>query len=597
MFLQLKNCLTVLILSLFASGLCHATNFGDISITIVSAPSAESYHGYAEWSFMITNTAPKKSHRVTLVMPEQTYSYGDHLKSISRSVTVGPSTSAKMSMFQPAVGMNGSRISVYIDGRRQERSFTQSFGFHASRSSYYSRGGTAPVCVLLGRNVSYNDFSKGTSIKSPGSSMARYSGSGIQASYERSEMALSQWSTDWLGYSRYDGVVLTGTDMERMPVAVKSAIYDYVQCGGTLLVLGDWQDSAAWRGNTKVSGPFNVNHKGFGICIIDDDETKQWDQTKWDTLRNSIWAQTATPFMYNVSVKKANDHFPVVSELKIPAKGLLLLVVVFAIAIGPANLYILSKMKRRIWLLWTVPAISVVGSIAVFAYAMLAEGWTGIRKSESVTILNEADHKAATIGVCAFYSPLTPKGGLLFDYGTEVSALGIQQGSRGGRSRTLELTNGQKFARGWVSARIPAHFLIRKSETRRERVKLSIDQSGEISAVNGLGGNITTLWYMDADGMVFKGSDIPAGARAQLSALGSEGNGKQEDLRKVYSVRNWPGSFLANDARSYLRRNTYVAEVKKSLFIEQALQNVKSDDSRSIVIGVLKGDLDAGAGS
>lgn len=586
----------VLFLSVLASGLCYGIErFDDISIMTISAPSVASYHGYAEWSFMITNNSPKKTHRVTLVMPDRVHGYGDHVSSISRTVNVGPLASAKMSMFQPAVRMNGSNVKVYIDGSRHEDALNAGFGNHGSNSGRYGGSG-APAAVLLSKNVSFDDFAKGTSTASGKSSSSRRSSTADQISYQRSEMAFSEWSTDWLGYSRYDGIVLTDGDMERMPVTVKNAIYDYVQCGGTLLVLGDWADSARWRGNITRIGSFDANQKGFGLCIIEDTETKNWNKKKWNKLRTSIWTQTAAPFMNTTSVKRANERFPVVSDLDIPAKGLLLLVVLFAVAMGPANLYVLSKMKRHIWLLWTVPAISIIGSVAVFAYATLAEGWAGTRRSETITILDENNHKAATIGVCAFYSPLTPKGGLLFDYGTEVSALSIQS-YRGGRPRSLELTNGQKFATGWVRARVPAHFLVRKSETRRERVKLSIGEDGQIAAVNGLGGHIKTLWYMDADGMIFKAENIAAGLRATLSPSGSQENGKKKKLRKVYAAKNWIGKFALNDPISFLRRNTYVAEVNESLFIEQALDNIKSDNSRSIVIGLLKGDLDARSGS
>lgn len=415
-------------------------------------------------------------------------------------------------------------------------------------------------------------------------------------------MSLSEWSTDWLGYSRYDGVVVTGSDMEKMPVTVRNAIFDYVQCGGTLLVLGDWQGSAEWKGNTAKdepfdvrSGPFDAKAKGFGLCIIDDSETSTWDNVKWSFLISSIWNKTSAPFMNNMTVKVANTDFPVVSDLKIPAKGLLLLVILFAVAMGPANIYILSKMKRRIWLLWTVPVIAIFASVSVFAYATLAEGWAGVRKSETVTILDEQQHKAYTIGVCAFYSPLTPRRGLLFDYATEVTAVAVQQSFGGGRPRTLVLTDGQNFDSGWVRARVPAHFLVRKSETRRERVKLSIDEKGHISAVNGLGGDVKTLWYMDNDGMIFKAENIPAGSRASLSASGSQvKTSKNQNPRRFFSENNWVRAFVNNDPMSFLSRNTYVAEVEDSLFLEQGLENVKKDDSRSIVIGLLKGDLDAG---
>ena len=43
-----------------------------------------------------------------------------------------------------------------------------------------------------------------------------------------------------------------------------------------------------------------------------------------------------------------------------PVRGLFVLVLLFALGIGPVNLWLLSKYKRRIWLWWNVPAISLL---------------------------------------------------------------------------------------------------------------------------------------------------------------------------------------------------------------------------------------------
>ena len=60
-------------------------------------------------------------------------------------------------------------------------------------------------------------------------------------------------------------------------------------------------------------------------------------------------------------------------------------------------------------------------------------------------------------------------------------------GGGGGSARTLDWTGGQHLTSGWVSARVPAHFMLRKSEPRRERVEVSRNDEGELVAVNGLG--------------------------------------------------------------------------------------------------------------
>ena len=55
-----------------------------------------------------------------------------------------------------------------------------------------------------------------------------------------------------------------------------------------------------------------------------------------------------------------------VAEATVPVRGLFVLVCVFGIGIGPANLWLLSRYKRRIWLWWNVPVLSLLTCLAVF---------------------------------------------------------------------------------------------------------------------------------------------------------------------------------------------------------------------------------------
>ena len=84
------------------------------------------------------------------------------------------------------------------------------------------------------------------------------------------------------------------------------------------------------------------------------------------------------------------------------------LVLLFAVGIGPANLWLLSRFKRRIWLWWNVPAISLLTCLAVFGYSVFSEGWRGHGKTASMTVLDQRTHRATTFGYASYYCPLTP---------------------------------------------------------------------------------------------------------------------------------------------------------------------------------------------
>src|SRR5205085_10307058 len=135
----------------------------------------------------------------------------------------------------------------------------------------------------------------------------------------------------------------------------------------------------------------------------------------------------------------------------------------FAVPIGPVNMIVLARKNRRLWLLWTVPAISLVTCLAVFGYMLAAEGWQGHRRVAALTRPDGPSHRATTLAWAGFYSPLTPGDGLHFSQDTEVapqSATEFRYGRRGGNAHTLDWGQDQHLARGWVQPRVPAHFML-----------------------------------------------------------------------------------------------------------------------------------------
>jgi hypothetical protein len=367
-------------------------------------------------------------------------------------------------------------------------------------------------------------------------------------SYEIIDLGLpvSAWSTNWLGFSRYDGVVVTGDDIRQMPPAVQSALRRYVECGGALLVLGglelpeSWELRESQRSDPLADSVGLVNYNiGFGQCIVSTEtDTKGLKSEQWREIVDS-WVKTATPWQIGWSIEEANHRFPVVSKgLGVPVRGLFLLILLFAVAIGPVNLIVLSRKKRRIWMLWTTPVISLITCLAVFGYATFAEGWTRHARIEGLTLLDERTHRATTIGWTAFYSSLTPGDGLHFDYETELTPQ-IASTPLTGTPRTVDWTHDQHLASGWMTARVPAHFMLRKSEVRRDRITVRRGVSDSLSVVNGLGADISQFWLANRDGAIYSGTDIPAGAEAELVSrmdlrLGRAGGTHEKLLLKLW---------------------------------------------------------------
>lgn len=408
----------------------------------------------------------------------------------------------------------------------------------------------------------------------------------------RAESPVSEWSENWLGYTPFDAIVFNAADLGAMSPAVLAAIGDYLLAGGNVILSGVNNLPAAWHPSQKKKLPAGVEYDiGFGRCFTFSSENPaaldpKSVQALRDTVRDTARYWQSLP---NDS-SAANVVLPVVESLKIPTRGIVVIMLAFIIVIGPVNIIWLNRRNRRTWMLWTIPAISFATTLLVFAYSLLREGITPDTRIAGLTVLDQTSHRAATVGGTAFYCPLTPSGGLHFDFGTEATPL-VPIGYGSGTPREVDWTQSQHFTRGWVSARVPAFFHLRKSETRRERIQI-VNQNGKMQIINGLGAEIKSLWVADADVNVYQADNVDAGQKAGLilSKLSrtSEKEGADGLLRDISFTAHTDS--LSEMAGKYLLPNTYIAVLDGNPFIENALGSAaspKRTKSSAVVFGIL----------
>jgi hypothetical protein len=408
----------------------------------------------------------------------------------------------------------------------------------------------------------------------------------------RAESPVSEWSENWLAYSPFDAVILNAADMSSMSPAVLGAIGDYLSAGGNVVLSGQTSLPAAWHPSRKKSLRDGVEYDvGFGDCFVFNSENPATlDPKSVQTLRDAVRDTARYWQSLPGDSSAANAVLPVVESLKIPTRGIVVIMLAFIIVIGPVNIIWLNRRKRRTWMLWTIPAISFATTLIVFAYSLLREGITPDTRIAGLTVIDQSSHHATTVGGTAFYCPLTPSGGLHFDFRTEATPL-VQIGNGSGTSREVDWTQSQHFSRGWVSARVPTFFHLRKSETRRERIQI-INENGKLQIVNGLGAQIKSLWIADVDMNIYQADNVAAGQKAGLvlskQTRASEKTGADGLLRDIGFTAHTDS--LNEMAGKYLLPNTYIAVLDGNPFIENALGSASSPKrtkSSAVVFGIL----------
>jgi hypothetical protein len=611
-----------------------AITYGDLEFAVDPEPKGQPLHGYTEYRILVRNRGSEATRHVRLTMPGDAIGGRRRgaLVDISRSVEVGPGLTISVSLLQPAhPDVAGGGVAVTIDGRRQDKLLSISpvssrgrsggmygYGYprYGRRSMRFYSGpsmsgpGDGLPLILTSQRVPEKFFQRTVAVGPvepeaepeivmgrPGFADPR-SGLHINADFNRSDLPISAWSSRWLGYTRYDAIVVLREDLEELQRgsnetrAVLQALWQFTETGGVLIVIGPGQVAVppGWRSKEVGKEGLTLYAIGFGQCFVTPDrEPEKWAPDRWAALGGAI-RQTATPFQSSAHLLELNKAFPVVDDLGVPVKGLFALIILFAVALGPINLAVLGRKNKRIWMLWTVPLLSFLTCLAVFGYMIVAEGWQGRARVGGITFLNEIDRRATTLGRTAFYSPLTPGGGLHFSENTEVS-VPDEDAAVFSNSCTIDWTQGQHLGRGWVTARVPAHFFLRKSEPRRERLTLHRDADGALQLVNALPADIKTVWVADEKGMLYSAGKVAAGQRVSLERSGKYTlkPSPPDRWRRLYANSDWVNTALIASQRpaDVLGPRMYLAVVEGSPFLEQGLQGAAVRESASVVLGVM----------
>lgn len=416
----------------------------------------------------------------------------------------------------------------------------------------------------------------------------------------RAELPVSEWSESWLAYTPFDGMALNAADFNGMPSGVLAAIGNYLQAGGNVFVFGQGDLPATWRSAQTNSLPDGVAFRvGLGTCFVSGAKGfARLDPKTLQFLRNAMNDTVRYWQSLPEDGNAANAAVPIVKNLKIPVRGIVFIMLAFVVLIGPVNIVVLNRRKRRTWMLWTIPAISFAITLLVFTYSLLREGITPDTRITGLTVLDQPAHHAATVGATAFYCPLTPNGGLRFDYETEATPLVHVGYSGSGSGREVDWTQTQQFRRGWVSARVPVYFHLRKSETRRERLEVE-GEPGHWAAVNGLGAPIKSLWFADAGGKIYEAENVPAGQKANLLAVSGVAAAGASGAIGLFHEIGFAADkdFVGSNAKKYLMPGTYIAKLDGNPFIENALgpaASPKRTQAAAVVYGILGANEDTG---
>jgi hypothetical protein len=220
----------------------------------------------------------------------------------------------------------------------------------------------------------------------------------------------------------------------------------------------------------------------------------------------------------------------------VPVTEFCVLITVFVLAIGPLNYWLLRGWGKLYLLVVTIPLGAATVTLALFAYALLADGLGTRVRVRSVTRLDQRRGQAVCWARLSYYAGLAPRRGLTFPDDVVVLPLEyhpLPDYREGPLGRELIWNNGprgeqQWLASGWLSSRNPMQLLTVRS--RPCRLGLELTRSGGspqgLRVKNDLGTRIEQLVVCCEDGKGYWAEGVEPNQTVALEQFTREARAK-----------------------------------------------------------------------
>lgn len=365
---------------------------------------------------------------------------------------------------------------------------------------------------------------------------------------------------DWRAYAGFTDLWMLAKEWRNLEPRSRSAIADWIAQGGHLYIVPR-DDPDAALGALDPPGRSDDGARwvhGVGWTKIGRMAGGDLD-TAWAAGEHV----SASPTMPGL-LASDYDSWALLTGIGDAAMriGLILLfLIVFAVLIGPVNLFVFCRGTRRQRLFWTTPLISVSASLLLSLVVVFQEG-TGGRGLRVTTALLLPDENRMIVG----QEQITRTGALLatgFDTGEPalIEPIGLG-GVRGARTGSDMEVSGTRYGGRWfVSRSVQAHY-VQAARPSRGRIEMRPALIGgdppEITST--IDAPIEKIFVVDAGGNTWTADRIEPGVARRLRPAS---RGEQESWIAAFSektgprlagwvetVANRPGSFFAWAAQS-----------------------------------------------
>lgn len=380
------------------------------------------------------------------------------------------------------------------------------------------------------------------------------------------ENRFTRWTTDelpdrWQGYPAWIAVLVTPVGERRLSEAQRDAISAWTNAGGALFVAEPGQ-LAAWRGI------------GARVQVAS-------QQTLGERLQ-AMWKQA----------HQLPEASPVPGTSSVPVYGFVTIAVLFAVLVGPVNFWWCARRGRRHLLLVTTPVVSVIASVVLLAYGLLADGLTVRRTVVQVLALDQVSARVSGWTGMTLFAGLPPSAIILDNDALLVPLDPTERHRDDPPAVSLDWSAGAQVARGaWIPARSNRQLGVGIARGEKRRLAFSRTATGWTVA-NGFDQPLASVVWIDPAGVPWSLTrSVAPGQSAELSH--GMNAGTQPPLRRLPVA----ASQAVNDiGAGELKPATYRAEFTGALLPIPGPNAVDAVPVRSWVVGRLSAATSSATG-
>jgi len=399
---------------------------------------------------------------------------------------------------------------------------------------------------------------------------------------------------DWRGYSGLSQWWLTAPEWNAQSAQQRAATLDWVALGGRLVIYNDQP--------APVPDPFRADQvkgdaltHGLGqVRFLTGAEAVQKDGVNF-----IIKAQTETTENLLGQMQENAWGLPVlVGAVRLQSALIFGFILIFALVVGPLNLFVFASGKNRPRLFWTTPLISLIGAGLLGALVIVQDGFGGTGARTTLAVLLPQDKKMAVIQEQVSRTGLLLSSRFGKTEGMWMMPVPVPESSPGSGPRGLRIRTSvggsnrdRKYLEseseawgGWFASRSLQAQILQGVKLNRGGIEFTAGESPTV--VSSLSTPLKTLYLRDDEDNYWLAQNVGTGVRTPLKKAAPKNffDWKTKQFRKAAShFMNERATQFHNQANGNQWVFAEVAEPTK--LATPTLESIRWEHDRAFVIG------------